>query len=94
MGVRPSSDSTDRVIQTFIVILYNHGINVYMVDRFLEYIFLYQVLSGLYVRFSMFNRTSGLDYLESNHIVTHITQYTFSYIYRSLYRVIHIMYIC
>ena len=56
-------------------------------------IFLYQVLSGLYVRFSMFNRTSGLDYLESNHIFTHTTQYTFSYIYRSLYRVIHIMYI-
>ena len=94
MGVRPPSDSTDRVIQTFIVILYNHGINVYIVDRFLEYIFLYQVLSGLYVRFSMFNRTSGLDYLESNHIVTHATQYTFSYIYRSLYWVIHIMYIC
>ena len=90
MGVRPPSDSTDRVIQTFIVIIYNHGINVYMVDRFLEYIF----ISGLYVRFSMFNRTSGLDYLESNHIFTHTTQYTFSYIYRSLYRVIHIMYIC
>ena len=90
MGVRPPSDSTDRVIQTFIVI-YNHGINVYMVDRFLEYMLLYQVLSGLYVRFSMFNRTSGLDYSESNLIVTHTTQYTFSYIYRSLYRVIHIM---
>ena len=94
MGVRPPSDSTDRVIQTFIVNIYNHGINVYMVDRFLEYIFLYQVLSGLYVRFSMFIRTSGLDYLESNHIFTHTAQYTFSYIYRSLYRVIHILYIC
>ena len=62
-----------------------------MVDRFLEYIFLYQVLSGLYVRFSMFIGTSGLDYLESIHIFTHTAQYTFSYIYRSLYRVIHII---
>ena len=42
----------------------------------------------------MFIRTSGLDYLESNHIFTHTAQYTFSYIYRSLYRVIHILYIC
>ena len=92
MGVRPPSDSTDRVIQTFIVIVYNHGINVYIVDRFLS--IYYQVLSGLYVRFSMFIRTSGLDYLESIHIFTHTAQYTFSYIYRSLYRVIHILYIC
>ena len=46
MGVRPLSDSTDRVIQTFIVIVYNHGINVYMVDRFLS-IFL---ISG-FIRF-------------------------------------------
>ena len=56
-----------------------------MVDRFLEYMFLYQVLSGLYVRFSMFIRTSGLDYLESIHIFTHTAQYSFLYIYRSLY---------
>ena len=94
MGVRPPSDSTDRVIQTFIVIVYNHGINVYIVDRFLSIFFLYQVLSGLYVRFSMFIRTSGLDYLESIHMFTHTAQYTFSYIYRSLYQVIHILYIC
>ena len=40
MGVRPLSDSTDRVIQTFIVAIYNHGINAYMVDRFLVYIFI------------------------------------------------------
>ena len=40
----------------------------------------------------MFIRTSGLDYLESIHIFTHTAQYTFSYIYRSLYRVIHILY--
>ena len=50
MGVRPLSDSTDRVIQTFIVIIYNHGINAYMVDRFIVYIFyirFYQVyMSG------------------------------------------------
>ena len=72
MGVRPPSDSTDRVIQTFIVIVYNHGINVYIVDRFLSILFLYQVLSGLYVMFSMFIRTSGLDYLESIHIFTHM----------------------
>ena len=65
-----------------------------MVDRFLEYIFLYQVLSGLYVRFSMFIKTSGLDYLESIHIFTHTAQYTFSYIHPSLYQVIHILYIC
>ena len=30
--------------------------------------------------FSMFIRTSGLDYSESYHIVIHVTQYTFSYI--------------
>ena len=55
-----------------------------MVDRFLEYIFLYQVLSGLYVRFSMFIRTSGLDYLESIHIFTHTS---------SVYIFVHISFI-
>ena len=93
MGVRPPSDSTDRVIHTFFVI-YNHGINVYMVDRVLSicfYIRFYQVyMSGSVCSI----RTSGLDYLESIHIFTHTAQYTFSYIYRSLYRVIHILYIC
>ena len=91
MGVRPPSDSTDRVIQTFLVIIYNHGINVYMVDRFLVYIFyirFYQVyMSGSVCS----DRTSGLDYSESNLIVTHSHSVTFSYIYSSLYRVIHFM---
>ena len=82
MGVRPPSDSTDRVIQTFIVYIYNHGINVYMVDRFLEYIFLYQVLAGLYVRFSMFIRTSRFVYLQSDLIVTHMPlSYIFVHIF-------------
>ena len=94
MGVRPPSDSTDRVIQTFIVNIYNHGINVYIIDRFLSiyfYIRCYQVyMSGSVCSI----RTSGLDYLESIHIFTHTAQYTFSYIYRPLYRVIHILYIC
>ena len=42
MGARPPSDSTDGDIQTFIVYIYdcNHGINVYMVDRFIGYIFI------------------------------------------------------
>ena len=69
-----------------------------MVDRFLEYIFIYMVFNHVsgFIRFICSgsicsDRTSGLDYSESNHIVTHTTQYTFSYIYRSLYRVIHIM---
>ena len=41
MGVRPPSGSTDRDIQTFLVYIYdcNHGINVYMVDRFIVYVF-------------------------------------------------------
>ena len=56
------------------------GVNVYIIDRFLSIYFLYQVLSGLYVMFSMFNGTSGLDYLESIPIFIHVTQYTFSYI--------------
>ena len=78
MGVRPPSDSTDRVIQTFIVNIYNHGINVYMVGRFLEYIF----ISGLNVRFSMFNRTSRFAYLQSDLIVTHIPlSYIFVHIF-------------
>ena len=47
----------------------NHGINVYMVDRFIVYVF--------YIRFSMSGSicsdgTSRLVYLQSDHIVTHI----------------------
>ena len=94
MGVRPPSDSTDRVVQTFLVIYITTGSMFTWLIGFLSIWFLYQVLSGLYVRFSMFFRTSGLDYLESIHIFTHTAQYTFSYINRSLSLVIHILYIC
>ena len=64
----------------------NHGINVYMVDRFIVYV--------SYIRFSMSGSicsdgTSRLVYLQSDHIVTHIP--IFVHIYRSLSRVIHTM---
>ena len=67
----------------------NHGINVYIVDRFIVYVF--------FIRFSMSgsicsDRTSRFVYLQSNLIVTHIPlSYIFVHIYRSLYRVIHTM---
>ena len=34
----------------------------------------------MYIRFSMFIRTLGLDYSESYYVVIHVTQYIFSYI--------------
>ena len=65
-----------------------------MIDRFLSiyfYIRCYHVyMSGSVC--SLEHRVGLL--LESIHIFTHTAQYTFSYIYRSLYRVIHILYIC
>ena len=48
--------------------------NVYMVGRFIVYIIF---ISGLYVRFCMFNRTSRFVYLQSDLIVTHTTQLHF-----------------
>ena len=75
-----SGHSFDSITEKFrhLLVLYDHGINIYIIDHFLSVCgFLYQVL---YIRFSMFIRTSGLDYSESYHIVIHVTQYTFSYI--------------
>ena len=67
----------------------NHGINVYMVDRFIVYVFYIRVfMSGSICS----GRTSRFVYLQSDLIVTHIPlSYIFVHIYRSLYRVIHIM---